>query len=147
MKHFLVLSLLLLPACTHYEKRSFQISIKNDTTKPISVGLVKNGPPSEEGWIAPHEVAMMAPQLTDRKWGLAIKPGETRVLGPYTGKFSEGVHAILRIYGGTPTIEEMLAFARSDPDRLDIYLWPGKSAYLIRDVAGRLDYERADGAP
>jgi len=144
VKHFLLLSLLLLPACTQYDRRSFEISVKNETAGPLSVGLVKNGPPSEEGWIAPHEVAMMAPQLSDRKWGLVIKPGETKVLGPYTGKFEQGVQAILRIYAGTPTIEEMIAFAKNDPERLDIYLWPGKSGYVIRYGGGRIEYVRAE---
>ncbi len=138
MKHFLVLSLLVLPACTQFQKRSFEISVKNETVRPISVGLVKNGPPTEEGWIAPHEVAMMAPQLTDRKWGLVIEPGQTKVLGPHSGKFQAGVQAILRIYAGTPTIEEMLSFSRGDPERLDIYLWPGKSGYVIRYDGGRI---------
>jgi hypothetical protein len=144
VKHLLVLSLLLLPACTQYQKRSFEIYVKNETPRPISVGLVKNGPPTEEGWIAPHEVAVMAPQLSDRKWGLVLNPGQSKTLGPYTGQFQAGVQAILRIYVGTPTIDEMIAFSRSDPERLDIYLWPGKSGYVIRNAAGKLEYERAE---
>ena len=140
VKHFLLLTLLLLPACTHYDKRSFEISVKNETARPLSVGLVKDGPPTEEGWIAPHEVAIMAPQLTDHKWGLVINPGETKVMGPHTGNFGQGAHAILRIYAGTPSIEEMLSFSRSDPERLDIYLWPGKSGYVIRYDGGRISF-------
>ena len=140
MKQFIVLLLFLLPACTHYDTRSFEISVKNETARPLSVGLVKNGPPTEEGWIAPHEVAMMAPQLTDHKWGLVISPGETKVIGPHSGNFAAGVQAILRIYAGTPTIEEMLSFSRSDPERLDIYLWPGKSGYVIRYDGGRINF-------
>ena len=145
VKHFLLLSLLLLPACTQVEKRSFQFSLKNETATPLSAGLTKNGPPREEGWIAPHEVAMMAPQLSDRKWGWVIKPGETKMLGPFTGHFEPNVQAILRIYAGTPTIEEMVSFSRDDPERLDIYLWPGKSAYVIHNVGGRLQYQSAEG--
>ncbi len=144
MKHFFILSLLLLPACTQYQKRSFEISVKNETVRPISVGLVKNGAPTEEGWIAPHQVAMMAPQLTDRKWGLVIEPGQTKVIGPHTGKFEQGVQAILRVYAGTPTIEEMLSFSRSDPERVDIYLWPGKSGYVIRYDGGRISSVRTE---
>jgi len=144
VKYSLVLSLLLLPACTQVQKRSFEISVKNETVRPISVGLVKNGPPTEEGWIAPHEVAMMAPQLTERKWGLVIAPGQTRLIGPHSGKFQAGVQAILRIYAGTPTIEEMLSFSRDDPERLDIYLWPGRSGYVIRYGGGRLESVMAD---
>jgi hypothetical protein len=140
VKHFFILSLLLLPACTQYQTRVFEISVKNETVRPISVGLVKNGAPNEEGWIAPHQVAMMAPQLTDRKWGLVIEPGQTKVIGPHNGKFEQGVQAILRIYAGTPTIEEMLSYSRSDPERLDIYLWPGKSGYVIRYDGGRISF-------
>lgn len=147
VKHLLLVALLLLPACTQVEKRSFEISLKNDTPRPLSVGLVKNGPPTEGGWIAPHEVAMMAPQLADRKWGWVIKPGETKNIGPYSGQFQQGTQAILRIYAGTPTIDEMVSFAKNDPERLDIYLWPGKSGYVIRNVAGRLEEQRAEGGP
>ena len=88
---------------------------------------------------------MMAPQLSDRKWGWLIKPGETKMLGPFTGHFEPNVQAILRIYAGTPTIEEMVSFSRDDPERLDIYLWPGKSAYVIRNIGGRLQYQSAEG--
>ena len=144
MKRLFILIFLLLPACSQEQRRSFEISVRNETGRPISVGLVKNGPPQEEGWIAPHEVAMMAPQLSDRKWGAVLKAGETRVLGPYVGRFEPGVQAILRIYGGTPTIEEMIAFAKDDPERVDIYLWPGKSGYVIRNSGGRLGYTRAE---
>src|SRR4051812_12870701 len=129
---------MLVPACTQEQKRSFEIAIRNDTVRPISVGLVKNGPPQEEGWIAPHEVMMMAPQLSERKWGAVLKPGETKVLGPYWGRFEPGTQAILRIYAGTPTIEEMVSYSREDPERLDIYLFPGKSGLVIEYGGGRL---------
>jgi hypothetical protein len=146
VKRAFLLFTLLLPACTQNEKRSFEISIRNETARPLSIGLVKNGPPTEEGWLAPHDVAIMAPQLSDRKWGLVVKPGEGKVMGPHVGNFAPSVQAILRIYAGTPTIEEMIAFPKTDPERLDIYLWPGKSAYVIRNVGGRLAYQRAEEA-
>jgi hypothetical protein len=136
--------LLLLPACTNYEKRPFEVTVRNETARPISVGLVKNGPPVEEGWMAPHDVAIMMPQLTDRNWGLVVKPGETKTLGPHTGLFQPGVQAILRAYGGTPTIEEMVGYPKDDPERVDIYLYPGKSGYVIRDMGGRLEYRRLE---
>ena len=144
VKLFLLASLLLLPACASAEKRTCQITVKNETAHPLSLGLVKNGPPTEDGWIAPHEVAMMAPQLADRHWGWVLGPGETKTFGPYAGHFDPGTHAILRVYGGTPTIDEMLAFSKDDPERLDIYLWPGKNAYVIRFGNGRLEYRVSD---
>ena len=148
MKHLLLLSLLLLPACTSAQSRSFQITIKNETARPLSLGLVKNGPPAEDGWIAPHEVAMMAPQLSDRKWGWVLNPGETKTFGPHTGHFESQTQAILRIFAGTPTIDEILSFSREDPERLDIYLFPGKSAYVIRYApGGRLEHRLLDSPP
>ena len=143
MKQLLVLSLLLLPACTSAVTKTFQISVKNETVRPLSLGLVKNGPPTEDGWIAPHEVAMMAPQLADRHWGWVLAPGETKTFGPHSGKFEAQTQAILRVYAGEPTIDEAISFSKDDPERLDIYLWPGKSAYVIRFGAGRLEYRVA----
>ena len=140
MKQLAILLLLLLPACAQYETRSFEIVVKNETAGPISLGLVKNGPPQEQGWIAPHEVAMMAPQLSDRRWGWVVGPGESKTFGPYSGKFAPGTQAMLRIFAGTPTIDEMVSFSRDDPERLDIYLWPGRSAYVIRNATGKLEY-------
>ena len=140
MKRIALLLLLLLPACAHVQTHSFEIAIKNETARPISLGLVKNGPPQEQGWIAPHEVAMMAPQLADRHWGWVVGPGESKTFGPHSGHFQAGTQPMLRIFAGTPTIDEMVAFSRDDPERLDIYLWPGKSAYVIRDVGGKLQY-------
>jgi hypothetical protein len=144
VKRFAIFLLLLLPACTQYQTHSFEISLKNETAGPISAGLVKNGPPTEDGWIAPHEVAMMAPQLADRKWGWVVAPGESKTFGPHNGKFAPQVHAILRVYAGTPTIDEMISYSRDDPERLDIYLWPGKNAYVIRNQSGKLQYRVAD---
>src|SRR5207249_8270390 len=34
-----------------------------------------------------------------------------------SGHFEPNVQAILRIYAGTPTIEEMVSFSRDDPER------------------------------
>ena len=67
-------------------------------------------------------------------------------MGPYSGKFDAGTQAILRIYAGTPTIDEMVAYSKDDPDRLDIYLWPGRNAYVIRSGSGRLEYRVTDAA-
>ena len=120
MKQILISFLLLLPACTQIDKRSFEISVKNETAHPLSLGLVKNGPPAEEGWIAPHEVAMMAPQLADRHWGWVLAPGETKTFGPYTGHFESQTHAILRVYAGTPTIDDLDNPSFNDEESEDV---------------------------
>lgn len=131
-------ALLLLAGGCAAPKQTFQLELLNATNRPISIGLVKNGPPVEEGWTSPSEIAINAPQLTDRRWGMLIEPGQTAVIGPKTGRFPSGTLAILRAYAGNPTIEELLAYGRDDPDRLDIYLWPGSSSYVIDTLDGRL---------
>lgn len=135
-------------ACSTGPKATFEVQVKNVSSTPISVGLTKRmaggqRPAIEEGWVAPEDIAMRAPALADRRWGELLKPGETTVLGPFTGTFPAGVLAVLRVYAGNPTVEEMLAISRNDPDRLDVSLWPGRSEYLINDPGGRLMARRA----
>jgi hypothetical protein len=138
-----LLLLIFAPACS-LPSRSYHVHAANRCTATLSVGLVKNGPPLEDGWYAPADVAIGAPQLTDRHWGTIVEPGAVLILGPQSGHFADGVQAILRVYAGNPTIEELLAFGRDDPDRVDVYLWPGKSSYVIDRRGGRLTATRSE---
>jgi len=129
-------------------KATFQALITNNTDQPISAGLVKEAPRQvvarsgrpavEEGWAAPEDVAIAAPQLTGRPWGVVIAPGKSAVIGPQTGDFPLGLLASLRIYIGDHTVDELLAISRDDPDRLDIFLLPGKTVYVITKRDGKV---------
>lgn len=128
-----------------YATAELEIVINNQTAVPLSVGLVKNGPPLEESWAAPHEVAINAPQLSDRRWGQLVPPGHTLRIGPVTGYFGQGVSAMLRVYAADLPIDQLMSIARGDADRLDIYLYPGFSSYTIgSDRRGSLTYKRED---
>lgn len=138
-----------LSACTG-QRYSFEVEVTNSTRVPLAAGFVKYMPggmrPSpEEGWTAPEDVAIDAPPLTDRRWGRVIPPGRTAVLGPQKGRFPEGIRPMLRVYAGDHPIDELLAFRRDDPDRLDIHLWPGRSSYVVTMENGRLAARRRDG--
>lgn len=142
----LLLPMFLLTACAS-PKATFQVAVKNDTKEPLSVGLVKVGGEVEAGWDGPEHVAMHAPMLADRKWGTLVKPGQVVTIGPQTGKFVEGTHAVLRVYAADATVDDLLGFSRRDSGRLDIMLWPGPSAYAIDRRDGALHYEHVSPEP
>jgi len=140
----------MLSACAG-PRYSFEVEITNATPGPLAAGFVKyipggQRPGLEEGWTAPEDVAINAPPLTDRRWGRLIPAGRTVVLGPQKGRFPEGIRPMLRVYAGDYTIDELLAFRRDDPDRLDIHLWPGRSSYVITMENGRLSAKRREGS-
>jgi hypothetical protein len=131
------LLLMFLAAACSPPKATFTVEVMNITPTPLSVGLIKNGPSAEPEWDTPERIAIQAPQLADRKWGTLVGPGQTKVLSQ-TGTFREGDLAALRVYSGDLTISEMISYGRNDPGRLDIYLWPGSSGYLIEKRNGKL---------
>jgi hypothetical protein len=134
----IVLPLCALACGPHYEQRVFEVHLINQSDTTLSVGLVKKGQPLEDGWVAPEQTAILATPLADKHWGTQVKPGQSIVLGPKTGAFAEGSHAAVRVYAGTPTIEETVGYAQTDPDRLDINLWPGRCKYTIKRANRRL---------
>jgi hypothetical protein len=122
----------------------FTVEVMNISPKPVSAGLVKTREPREEGWTGPADVAIHSPELGDRHWGDLIRPGETKVLGPRVGHFQPGSVAVLRVYSGNPTIDELTAVGSTDPDRVDVLLAAGKSSYVITVRNGRLAAVRAE---
>ncbi|MGA2500236.1 MAG: hypothetical protein ABSH20_21050 [Tepidisphaeraceae bacterium] len=121
----------------------FTVEVMNISPAPVSVGLVKTREPKEEGWTTPADVAIHSPEYSDRHWGELIRPGETKVLGPREGHFQPGSVAVLRVYGGNPTIDELMAVGLRDPDRVDVLLPAGQSSYVITIRGGRLTAVRA----
>jgi hypothetical protein len=128
---------MLFAAACSVPTQTFTVEVMNITPRPLSVGLVKNGETDESLWAPPERIAIQAPQLADRKWGTLVGPGQTKVLSQ-TGSFRQGQLAALRVYVGDLTVNEMIGFGRSDPGRLDIYLWPGRSGYIISMRDGKL---------
>ena len=114
-------------------KATFEVVVTNSSSAPISMGLVKVGGAIEPAWAGPEHIAARAPKLGDRKWGTLLRPTGTTTLGPLTGTFYQGSRAVLRVYGGDYDLDELNAFSRRDPYRLDVDLLPGKSYYVIED--------------
>jgi len=129
-------ALLLVVGCASTRTETFQLSVKNQTGAPISVWLTKDGPPAEEGWESPEQLAQL-PSTTTFSFR-TIEPGKVAEAGPLTGKFASGSNAWLRIYQGLHTFDEILAISRGSHDRLDYFLAPGQHQITITTQDGRL---------
>lgn len=127
--------------CTNTKTGTFEVEVINRTASPLSVGLVKNGPPAEKNWDSPEMIAFAAPGLTNKHWGMLVGPSETRRIGPQSGVFEKGSAPFLRIYRGDLTINQLLAINRQSTDRTSVPLLIGKSFVTVTEESGRLKAE------
>ena len=132
---------LLLVGCA--EKHTFQIAVRNETNKPLTAGLAKEGGKYEAQWASPEQAVLHTTSDDERGWdSVVVPPGETRSAGPVTGDFSGGAYAALRVYAGDLELSDVLSISRRSPDRLDVPLDPGRNAIIVREENGRLTYQR-----
>jgi hypothetical protein len=120
-------------------KASFSVSVTNQTDRPITVGMVKEGEPEEAAFATPEQMALASPIVADHPWGHVVPPGRTMDSPAVTGDFPQGSAAYLRVYGGEHSNAELLATGRDSPDRTDVLLFPGHNEVTVRtDDTGRL---------
>jgi hypothetical protein len=137
MKIFsLPLLLLLVVGCESIETRSYDVSLKNDSSKPVTIWLTKNGPKFEEGWKSPEDLAIESPKMNEKIAGVVVQPGKTASTGNVTGHFVPHVDAVLRVYLGQKDFNELLATNRESLDRTDVVLKPGVNRILVKDDGG-----------
>jgi len=129
-----------LSACN---SKTYQVTVINQTTSPITVGVVKNHGPYEEGLTPIEQIAIESSLESVGPWGFVIPPGKTADTKPVSGKFPSGTHAYLRIYRGTATNAELISVSASNPHRLDILLFPGtRNEIIVKEGAKKLDFTR-----
>ena len=125
-------------------KATFDLSIANRTDRPVTVGIVKDGPPYERDLAGPEKWALESPLESLPPWGHVIPPGRTMDSSPITGTFPRGALAYLRVYAGERSNAELLAIGEDSPDRAEVLLFPGRGEIVVRtDETGRLRAERA----
>lgn len=129
----LILAILLCAGCNNVEKRTYEITLKNDSTKYVVAWLTKNGPAYEKGWKSPEEYAIEKPGTSDPYPFQTVPPGKTASTGKLSGQFAPGVKAILRLYMGQHTFNELLAISSSSPDRIEVVLNPGANELQVVD--------------
>ncbi len=125
--------------------RTYDVKVRNDLNQPITVWLTKNGPPAEANWLSPEQIAMGENPAGGRVAGSPVPSGKTAETGKIRGKFEAGAQAVLRIYLGQPTLDELLAMSPQSQTRIDVILPPGQSSLIVREQAGKLVAEPAPG--
>ncbi len=121
------------------DTRTYDISLKNDASRPVVAWLTKTGGPYEPLWRSPEDFAIEKPGgEVPRTGGVYLNPGETATVGPVTGKFDSGVDAVLRVYLNARSMNDLLAIGPSSPNRADIVLHPGTNSFVVSDKIGKL---------
>src|SRR4051794_3451974 len=94
---FALVFLLAVVGCSH---QTFQVVATNKTDMPLTVGIVKDGPPYENNLASPGEWAVDTRLDSLPPWGNVVPPGRTIDSGKVTGSFPSGTSAYLRVYRG-----------------------------------------------
>jgi hypothetical protein len=140
MRTLSLLLLLLCPiGCASYETRTYDVTVKNDSSGPITIWLTKSGPPFEDGWLAPEDIAIQSPRQPVKVIGGVVVPqGKQADTGLRTGKFEPQAQAVLRVYTGQRTFDQLLASSEEDKSRVDMRLHPGRSELTVTGVPGAI---------
>ena len=117
--------------------RTYQVVVKNDSAEAVTIWLTKNGPPMEDAWLPPEDIAMMR-QLPEglKVAGVLLAPGKSADR-TVNGKFAGGVDAVLRIYRGEKTLDQLLGIGPDSANRQDVKLTPGANTLVI-NAQGRV---------
>src|SRR5580765_3867829 len=87
--------------CHNWEKRTYDVTVKNAGPDPVTVWLAKNGEAYEPGWYSPENLVLQSPRQPVKELsGVIIPPEKVASTGPRSGLFAPNTSAILRVYAG-----------------------------------------------
>jgi hypothetical protein len=109
------------------------VSVKNDTNEPITIWLTKDGPPAEEQWLSPEQIAIDPTEAAPKIGGVVVPAGKSASTGRVKGQFYSDVNAVLRVYEGQLTLAQLLAVSRGSSNRIDQVLPKGSSRWVVDD--------------
>jgi hypothetical protein len=125
-------------------KASFSVSVRNQTDRPITVGMVKEGKTVEPAFAPPEQLAIESPLDSLPPWGHVVPAGRTMDSPAVTGEFPQGSAAYLRVYAGEHSNAELLATSPGSRERTDVLLFPGHNDITVQtDPTGQLRATRA----
>jgi len=124
--------------CSSGKTYMFEVVVVNRTPSTLAAGLVKDGPPLEAKWDSPEQIAIGAPQFSEKHWGTPIPPGESRTLGPQKGTLESDTVPFVRVYSDDLTISELCAINRESGDRVSMPVPSGKVEIVVERQYGRL---------
>src|SRR3989442_79982 len=105
---YLSLTLMLTIGCN---RQTFDLTLANQTDRPLTIGVVKDGPPYEHDLAGPGQWAIDAPLDSLPLWGHLVPPGRTIDSGKVSGVFPRGTRAYLRVYRGERSNAELIAMS------------------------------------
>jgi hypothetical protein len=135
----LLLAALFAGGCT--ESRSYDLTIRNDLPTPVTACLTKTGGPREAAWTSPEQKVIPPTPASDNvPPGVVIPPGGLATRNGVKGLFDPNYgRAYLRVYEGTPGLNEMTAISKGSTRRVDVLLTPGENRLIIEpDKAGNM---------
>jgi hypothetical protein len=119
---------------------TYSVSVKNQTTTPLTIGFTKEGPPYQDQWMAPEDIAvdrMVKPELYS--WGILLEPVKTATTkDDMTAKLQGDTLAYLRVYRGHLNLLQILAISSGSSSRVDLPLMPGNNSVVIIERDGKL---------
>jgi hypothetical protein len=124
-------------------QRTYNYQIANNLSEPITIFLTKTGPPNENGWLAPEQLAA-APISEDNSHEGKVVPPNTQLTATATGKFIRGSDAVLRIYRVRGSVEDYAAIDPGNPKRADITLHDGNNNIIVSSDDSEMTVRRIE---
>jgi hypothetical protein len=140
----LVLVLMFVVGCAATTSQTFDVRVKNDSSKPITVWLTKVGPPFEPKWASPEDIATERPGGSNTYLGVIVPPSKTGETGSVEAILQPDTTTWLRIYSNAEKFSELLAMSKGNPNRLDIKLEPGVNSFVVTDSPGGIVASRVE---
>lgn len=132
--------------CAKDTKYDYQVVVDNRSDRTVTVWLTTNRPINNTQWMSPEEVAIINPGMAMPANRVVIPPGSTGTTETIKGKFPPNVEAVLRIYVGERSFDEILAMSRGNPNRVDVRLPVGVNPVTITEQGGRIIAQRGTPA-
>lgn len=119
--------------------QSVGVVARNDTPEPIVAWLTKSGPPVEDNWLSPGQIAAYyatsdADNDLSQLPGILVQPGETIRIPPRRGRFPGGTVPQLQVYHGQSDLVALAATNLRGPNADVVRLMPGENFVIVRSV-------------
>lgn len=95
--------------CQGTSTATFDVSLHNESNEPVTVWLTKDGGPDEYDWLPPEALVGTKAAQLDQIKPVVIPGGKTGDIGPVAGKFDPDSLAVLRVYAGQLSLDQILA--------------------------------------
>ncbi|HEX4794655.1 MAG TPA: hypothetical protein VH370_12720 [Humisphaera sp.] len=121
--------------------QSFDVSVKNEGARPVTIALTKTGGPVEDQWASPEQIADRKSEVSAKHGIVLVAPGKTAHVSDLKAELPSNAHAVLRVYPGDPNYLDMLKM-QPGHGRVDMTLTPGANSFVIHETTTGLTIDR-----